>query len=144
MTRPGGIPWLRISGDEAETIIAVYVCRENPDAVKVRPSRGDGGIDLLCKRDDDSFYGYLVKKFATNLSSGQKSQFVNSWEKAQKFFDEHHWTMSNWYLVLPLDPTPENILWFKETIQSRSSFKFKFVGLAKIKAWASGMPKRYY
>lgn len=46
---PGRIPWERISGDEAETIIAVYVCRENPDAVKVRPSRGDGGIDLLCK-----------------------------------------------------------------------------------------------
>ena len=44
---PGRIPWERISGDEAETIIAVYVCRENPDAVKVRPSRGDGGIDLI-------------------------------------------------------------------------------------------------
>lgn len=86
---PGRIPWERISGDEAETIIAVYVCRENPDAVKVRPSRGDGGIDLLCKRDDDTYDVYQVKKFATNLSSGQKTQILNSWEKAQKFFDEH-------------------------------------------------------
>lgn len=140
---PGRIPWERISGDEAETIIAVYVCRENPDAVKVRPSRGDGGIDLLCKRDDDTYDVYQVKKFATNLSSGQKTQILNSWEKAQKFFDEHHWTMSNWYLVLPLDPTPENILWFKETIQSRSSFKCHWLGLANVEAWASAMPEVY-
>ena len=55
---PGRIPWERISGDDVETIIAVYVCRENPDAVKVRPSRGDGGIDLLHKRDDDTYDVY--------------------------------------------------------------------------------------
>lgn len=78
---PGRIPWERISGDDVETIIAVYVCRENPDAVKVRPSRGDGGIDLLHKRDDDTYDVYQVKKFATNLSSGQKTQILNSWER---------------------------------------------------------------
>ena len=73
---PGRIPWERISGDEAETIIAVYVCRENPDAVKVRPSRGDGGIDLLCKRDDDTYDVYQVKKLLPIFPVDRKRRFL--------------------------------------------------------------------
>ncbi|NMM93496.1 hypothetical protein [Bifidobacterium oedipodis] len=140
---PGRIPWERISGDDVETIIAVYVCRENPDAIRIRPSRGDGGVDLLNKREDGSYDVYQVKKFATNLSDSQRKQILNSWERVQQYFNERHWTIQNWYLVLPLDPTPENFVWFKETIQNHSSFACHWKGLTNVEVWASAMPEVY-
>ncbi|GGI12530.1 hypothetical protein GCM10007377_01420 [Galliscardovia ingluviei] len=140
---PGRIPWERISGDDVETIIAVFICRENPEAMRIRPSRGDGGIDLLCKRDDGSYDVYQVKKFATNLSNSHKSQIVNSWRRVQEYCRENQMTICNWYLVLPLDPTLENRTWFKTTIEDCSSFKCHWYGLTNIEAWASAMPEVY-
>jgi len=32
---------------DIEQVVAILLCRENPAAVRVRPSRGDGGIDIL-------------------------------------------------------------------------------------------------
>jgi hypothetical protein len=52
--------------------VAILLCRENPAAVRVRPSRGDGGIDILVP-----LYGtgtvavYQVKLFTANLTRGQ-------------------------------------------------------------------------
>lgn len=47
----GEIPWSTKSGEEVEKLIAVYICKENPDAVRIRPSKGDHGIDLMNPSD---------------------------------------------------------------------------------------------
>ena len=53
-------------------MVAILLCRENPAAVRVRPSRGYGGIDILVP-----LYGtgtvavYQVKSFTANLTRGQ-------------------------------------------------------------------------
>lgn len=140
---PGRIPWERMTGDDIETLIAVFICKENPEAVRIRPSRGDGGIDLLYKRDDGSYDIYQVKKFATNLSSSHKTQIINSWRRVQEYCKENQMTICNWYLVLPLDPTLENRTWFMTEIEDVSSFKCHWYGLTKIEAWASAMPEVY-
>jgi hypothetical protein len=41
------VEWTRISPDDVEYVSAVLLARENPRAQRIRPSRGDGGIDIL-------------------------------------------------------------------------------------------------
>lgn len=46
------IPWATMSGDEIETVVAVCLCKQFPDAQRIRPSRGDGGIDVRVDNED--------------------------------------------------------------------------------------------
>lgn len=43
----GRIPWTRYSGEDIESVLATFISLEERDAIKIRPSRGDGGIDLI-------------------------------------------------------------------------------------------------
>ena len=57
---------------------------------------------------------YQVKKFARNLTSGQKAQIVESFGRVLVGLLLRNVPLSDWYLVLPLDPTLENYLeWLK-------------------------------
>ena len=42
---PGGV--VQISGEEAEAVLATLIYSEFPTATRVRPSRGDYGIDVV-------------------------------------------------------------------------------------------------
>jgi len=60
---------------DIEQVVAILLCRENPPAVRVRPSRGDGGIDILVPLDGTATVAvYQVKSFTSNLTRGQKAQ----------------------------------------------------------------------
>lgn len=98
----------------------MLLCRENPSATRVRPSRGDGGIDVLCPNDDGSYDVYQVKCFSSNLTSGQKAQITRSFKRIQTYATTHSMRIRNWYLTLPLDPTPENRIWFAKTTKHES------------------------
>lgn len=41
------ISWETLSGEDVERAIATYICLEHPSSVRVRPSGGDGGIDVI-------------------------------------------------------------------------------------------------
>ncbi len=41
------VEWTRHSGDDVEAVLAMLVCSQFPNAVRVRPSQGDGGIDVF-------------------------------------------------------------------------------------------------
>ncbi|MFD9466913.1 restriction endonuclease [Streptomyces sp. NPDC060027] len=56
------VEWTRLSGDEVEEVVAVLLSRRHPDCVRIRPSRGDGGIDLLLPQSDGSHHVVHVKK----------------------------------------------------------------------------------
>lgn len=140
---PGRIPWERMSGEEIETIVAIYVCRTRPNAQRFRPSQGDGGIDILVENDDGTYDVYQVKKFATSLRSSQKRQIAESWKAVQEYVSEHKWVLKNWYLVLPLDPTPQNKEWFDRETANDEGIKCHWLGLTNIDAWATEMPEVY-
>lgn len=140
---PGRIPWERMSGEEIETIVAIYVCRTRPNAQRFRPSQGDGGIDILVENDDGTYDVYQVKKFATSLGSSQKRQIAESWKAVQEYVSEHKWVLKNWYLVLPLDPTPQNKEWFDRETANDGGIKCHWLGLTNIDAWATEMPEVY-
>lgn len=44
MTR---VEWTRNEPGDIGQVVSMLLCRENPSAVRVRPSCGDGGIDVL-------------------------------------------------------------------------------------------------
>ena len=108
MTR---IEWTRTEPGDIEHLVAMLLCRENPAATHIRPSRGDGGIDVLVPADDGSgIIVYQVKSFHSNLTASQKAQVERSFHRLVDFAKAHDLKVLEWYLTLPLDPTTENLL----------------------------------
>ena len=135
----GMIPWSELSGDTVERIMAAYICLENPDCIHVRPSVGDAGIDVIRSLGDNKIEVYQIKKFASSLSPSQKSQVKKSWERLIKYAQENGLVLVNWYLVMPLDPTRENLRWFKELTVSFET-RTCWYGKSHVDAWTAKMP----
>lgn len=134
------IPWERQAGEDVEHVVAIYICRLFPNAVHIRPSQGDHGIDVLVNNEDQSISVYQVKRFAQNLSAKQKQSIVKSWETLQNYIAEEEIEVREWHLVMPLDPTNENLTWMKG-FTSKSSAKIHWDGLSKIEGWTAQMPE---
>ncbi|GLZ46089.1 hypothetical protein Acsp06_22740 [Actinomycetospora sp. NBRC 106375] len=92
----------------------MLLCRENPDATRIKPSRGDGGIDVLVPASGAprSIEVYQVKSFTGTLSAQQKLQIERSLKRVQTFCAEQNLTITAWYVTLPLTPTNETREWF--------------------------------
>jgi hypothetical protein len=65
------VEWSRYSGDDVEHLVAMLMCRENPNAERIRPSSGDGGIDVRVPVGT-GFEIYQVKRFAQNLAAARR------------------------------------------------------------------------
>lgn len=137
---PGRVPWERYSGEDIESVVATYIAKKYPDVVRIRPSQGDAGIDIMRKLDDGSLIVYQVKSFASNLTSNQKNQIKKSWDTLLQYIKENGLILSEWHLVLPIDPTLQNIAWLEE-LTNDSNIKTKWDGLVQIDAWAAEMPE---
>jgi hypothetical protein len=69
------VEWTRIEPGDIEQVVAILLCRKNPAAVRIRPSRGVGGIDILVPLDGTATEAvYQVKSFTANLTRGQKAR----------------------------------------------------------------------
>lgn len=134
------VPWTRYEGDDVEAFAAMCICRERPDSRRIRPSSGDGGLDVYVPLGDNRVEVYQVKKFAENLTSGQKTQIKNSYTRIKEYAKDRDWSIEAWHLTLPLDPTPENDAWF-EDLASSDDFKSTWKGLAVFDNWAADFPQ---
>ena len=134
----GRIPWSRYSGEEVEKVLAAYICLENPRTTRIRPSRGDRGIDLISRHGDASIV-YQIKKFSDNLTPSQKRQIEDSWKRLRDYASANNVNLSEWHLVMPLDPTPENDDWFRKMGET-AGVDFIWDGLARVDAWAAQKP----
>ncbi|MFK0190574.1 hypothetical protein [Kitasatospora sp. NPDC090308] len=108
------VEWTRLSGDDVEEAVAIMVSRKHPDSIRIRPSKGDGGIDILVPLPDETFHVLQVKKFAQNLKAGEKRQITRSLARLSAFVRDEGLAVSKWSLVTPLDPTKENLVWLAE------------------------------
>lgn len=136
----GRIPWTRYSGEDVESVLATFISLEERNAIKIRPSRGDGGIDLIVYLDAETVDIYQIKKFAENLKNSQKAQIDNSWQELSATTAVLHVKINSWHLVMPLDPTNENLRWAKELVEP-SGTKFIWDGLSRVDGWASKYPE---
>ncbi|MGW1315912.1 hypothetical protein [Streptomyces sp. NPDC002426] len=104
-----------MGGDEVEAVISNLLYNEHPNATRIRPSQGDYGIDVLIPHPGHTEVKdvYQVKKFAMNLTESQKRQIEKSFRRALVGLIRGNVPVGDWYLVMPLDPTPENMFdWF--------------------------------
>ncbi|OZD68897.1 hypothetical protein CH263_08335 [Rhodococcus sp. 06-1059B-a] len=136
------IEWTRLPGESVEDVVAMLLCSENFEATQVRPGRGDGGIDVFvptapnfARRDV-----YQVKKYAQNLSSSQQRKISRSLDEVVKTAKAQGWTITSWWLVLPLNPTPGNIAWFTKMTKDLP-FETHWVGLNRIEFLAATYPQ---
>ena len=108
------VEWTRIEPGDIEQVVAILLCRENPAAVRVRPSRGDGGIDILVPLDGTATVAvYQVKSFTANLTRGQKAQAERSFRRLMDYAAVRGLRVAEWYLTLPVNPTNENLEWLE-------------------------------
>ena len=116
----GRIPWTRYSGEDVESVLATFISLEERDAIKVRPSRGDGGIDLIVYLDAETVDVYQIKKFAENLKSSQKAQIENSWKELSATTADLRVKINSWHLVMPLEQNSSG-MGFQELMAGRPS-----------------------
>lgn len=136
MTR---VAWETLQPSETETVVSVLLLLETPTAVRVRPSRGDGGLDVIEVTPE----GWLVdqiKYFATNLTAGKKSQIEKSFREVQQFAASKGALIAGWRLVLPLDPTNENREWF-DGFTAAAAFPCHWIGLTHLDGLAAKHPE---
>jgi hypothetical protein len=120
-------------------LLGARVIEVNPRAVRIRPSNGDGGIDVI-QMNDDGWIVDQIKYFHSNLTASQKRQVVDSLETVQAFAAERGATIVEWHLVTPLDPTKENRLdWFSD-ITEDADFTCEWRGKAHVEGWAAEFP----
>ena len=137
MTR---VEWTRTEPGDIEHLVSMLLCRENPSAVRIRPSRGDGGIDVLAPaRDGPGVAVYQVKSFSSNLTQGQKAQAERSFRRVLEYSRNRGLQVTEWYLTLPVDPTKENLEWLS-SFTSGHGIKAEWRGLNFLDALAGTYP----
>lgn len=112
MTR---IAWERYEGNDIEAVVAMFVNRENPNSVRITPSKGDGGVDILDRRAaaNGGDVVYQVKRHTKPLTTGQQGKVEESWTRLRS---DPRWAalkLEEWHLVTPWDPTPEAEAWLQ-------------------------------
>lgn len=119
----------------------MMICRVRPHGYRIRPSQGDGGIDVCVPASEGHVEIYQVKKFASNLTSGQQAQIKRSHARVADYAKQRGWTIDKWHLVLPLDPTPGNTTFLEEEVQAKADFPCFWVGLPVIEGWVALYPE---
>lgn len=134
------VPWSTLDPNVCEDVVAIMKCRENPDTVRVRPSRGDGGIDLI-RLTGDGWVVDQIKYFHQNLTGKHKAQVWRSFDEVRAYAASQGATIAAWHLVLPLDPTKENFLdWFHGELTKDAGFPCRWYGLAYLEGLAGTYP----
>jgi hypothetical protein len=137
------IIWAEHDGNRIEELLGVMLCREFPHANRIRPSQGDGGIDVIVPVGDGQVDIYQVKGFTASLTASQKAQVKKS---LQRIGENHHVQVRDWYLTVPVNPTQElKFDWF-ESLGADCEFECHWFGLDQCVGLAATYPEvsRYY
>jgi hypothetical protein len=123
------VPWSTLDGDRAEALIANLLYSEHPKkATRIRPSRGDYGIDVAVPNaaEPDKIDVYQIKKFYETLTANQRGQVEKSFRRFLLGFVRGGWPIADWYLMMPVDPTSEkDSEWFAKMPNATIATMFK-------------------
>jgi hypothetical protein len=137
------VEWTRQSGDDVEAVVSMMLCSRFPNAIRVRPSQGDHGIDVFIP--GPAGFGaeravYQVKKYYENLTASQKRKIKASYKKVVDASAEKGWRITEWHLVMPLDLTTQNLGWLDEIVKD-ADFPCEPHGLTFCDTLAAHYPK---
>lgn len=137
------VEWTRQSGEDVEAVVAMLLCNRYTSAVRVRPSQGDGGIDVFVP--GPAGFGaeraiYQVKKYCENLTAKQKREIKRSYQRVVETSKEEGWRITEWHLVMPLDLTDKNLGWL-DVVTKDAGFACETNGLTFCDSLAAAYPK---
>jgi hypothetical protein len=125
-----------LSGGLFEKIVGCLLGIEYRESIRVRPSQGDGGVDIFIPVGDGTIDVHQVKHYPSRIH----------WAKVQKSLDrlvDGQWlgrTVRTWYLTVPKQPTPNNLTKFDE-ITADASFDTQWFGEDHLAALAARHPE---
>lgn len=107
------IEWTRLEPGQVEAVVSMLVNREHPTSVRITPSRGDGGVDILARRQGPTGGDvvYQVKSFTNRVKQREKNSIE---ESLTTLGTDERWaglSIEEWHLVTPLNPSPEAETW---------------------------------
>ena len=141
----GPVPWVTTPPDLIEQIVAVLLSRRHPEALRIRASQGDGGLDVLVPAAQRGYVNnYQVKRFATSLGDSQKRQIRESLKAARDTHNDpaNPFLIQTWRLTLPLDPSREEIKWLaKAAARLQVPFEVKWRALPFLEGLATAYPE---
>lgn len=114
-----------------------------PNAVRVQPSQGDGGIDIFVPGPagfTKQRAVYQVKSYCQRLTSSQKRKIKTSYQKVIDTSNAENWAITEWHLVMPVDMTDNELEWLKE-LTANAEFPCEPHGLLFCDTLASDYPK---
>ncbi|MGY4541233.1 hypothetical protein ACVWY0_001142 [Arthrobacter sp. UYNi723] len=132
------IEWTRYNGDDIESLVAMFISGDHPEAERITPSKGDGGIDVLVKTDKTRVY--QVKKFSGPLSSSQAKQIKKSVDRLCSDPRLKDLQVDEWHLVMPWDATLETKKWVTDYVTKKGLPEPIWDGLTQCDFWASKYP----
>lgn len=133
------VEWTRLVGEDVEAVVSMLLCLEYPDAVRVRPAQGDGGIDVLVPLPDDGVAVYQVKRHAENLDTSQRAKLAASHERMRTSEFAQRYDIRRWYPTMPLDPTPTDLTWMSSVAEGQP-WEAHWKGLSFIEALIAKYP----
>jgi hypothetical protein len=107
------VEWSRLSGPEVEAVIAVLLCREFPNATRIKPSQGDGGIDVFVP-GLRGIEVYQIKGYTGNLTSTRKGHIRRSWTRINAYAAAESLSLAAWHLCMPENPTTGQLAWLSK------------------------------
>lgn len=113
MTR---VSWATTSADDVEAVVGVLLCLQNPEASRIKASRGDGGIDVLVPEmgSPRRIEVYQVKSFTGRMTASRRGQVERSLQRLVSYCAQHDLEITAWYLTVPITWTNEAREWFLE------------------------------
>ncbi|MBF4549362.1 restriction endonuclease [Pseudoclavibacter sp. VKM Ac-2888] len=136
------IPWTRLEGGDVEAVVALLVNRKRPNSIRITPSTGDGGVDILEKgaAPGGGDVVYQVKKYAEPLTSKQKSEIHSSFTTLKSTPRWDRLNVEEWKLVTPWNPTPETYAWFDDLEPEQPGLTRIWHGLDYVEGLAAEYP----
>lgn len=116
----------------------MFISAEHPEAERITPSIGDGGIDVLVRTDKTRVY--QVKKFSAPLSGNQKKQVKKSVDRLCSDPRVKGLQVDEWHLVMPWDATLEAKKWLTDCVTAKGLPEPIWDGLTRCDLWASQYP----
>jgi len=130
------VSWNTVDHNDFERLAAVLIHRRHPRAQRLQASRGDKGIDILDPITPDSEEIYQVKSFNGTLTSRRKAQITKSF---QSVVEARGSRIQHWYLVVPMDRSPEGDEFFRALTQN-ATFPCTWLGQAFLDSLAADYP----
>lgn len=110
------VEWTRLEPGQTEAVVAMLVNREHPTSIRIAPSRGDGGVDILHRGGGEGGGDvvYQIKSYNKETGAREKASIKDSFDTLKA---DERWAGLNvvsWRLVTPMKPSPEAENWLHD------------------------------